>query len=250
VIPSSDKLWAAPIESPDIYAKRFERWKGTAYGLNLEPARRLVLNEWFKAEVVPDMLLEEPSLLATLDYRSVRDPNVHGDVSWTARRSGKFCGFAVWFDSELAPGISFSNAPGEPRLIYGQAVFPLAEPTDVAAGDRISLRFSASLVGDDYVFAWETRVLDAARDRVKAEFSQSTLLALPLSSASLHRLVETAVPSLTPDGEAVSFVLARIDGSRTLAELSHEVAGRFPELFRSVEEATRFATEVTQTYAR
>ena len=250
LIPCSDTLWAAPIESADVYAKRFERWDGTRYALDLEPGRKLAVNEWFKAEVVPKMLLAEASPLATLDYESISDPNVSADASWTAKRSGTLHGFAVWFDSELAPGISFSNAPGEPRLIYGQALFPLAEPTDVAAGEGISLRFSASLVGDEYLFAWQTRVVKAGGDEVTAEFTQSTLFALPLSSASLHRLAETAAPSLTPDGEAMRFVLAWIDGRRTLGDLSHDVARQFPELFRSADEAMRFTTRVTRKYTR
>jgi protein arginine N-methyltransferase 1 len=250
LIPSKDTLWAAPIEAPDLYAKRVERWDGTPYELDLTPARKLAVNEWSKAEIGPELLLAEPALLATLDYRSLSDPHVQGDVTWTPERSGTLHGFALWFDSELAPGISFSNAPGEPRLIYGQALFPLAEPTEVAKGDGISLRFSASLVGDEYVFAWVTRVVDSVEGRVKAELMQSTLFALPLSAASLHRLAETAAPSLTPHGGAVSFVLTRTDGRRTLAELSRETAEQFPELFRSAEEALRFVTETTQKHAR
>jgi protein arginine N-methyltransferase 1 len=250
LIPCSEQLWAAPIDAAELYAKRVERWNGTPYALDLEAARKLTVNEWSKAEIVPEMLLDEPALLATLDYRSLSDPHVQGDVTWTPERSGTLHGFAVWFDSELAPGISFSNAPGEPRLIYGQALFPLAEPTEVAAGNGISLRFSASLVGDDYVFAWATRVVDSGDGRVTAELMQSTLFALPLSAASLHRLAETAAPSLTPDGEAVSFVLSRVDGRRTLAHLSRETAERFPKLFRSADDALRFVTELTQKHAR
>jgi type I protein arginine methyltransferase len=250
LIPSKDTLWAAPIEAPDLYAKRVERWDGTPYELDLTPARKLAVNEWSKAEIGPELLLAEPALLATLDYRSLSDPHVQGDVTWTPERSGTLHGFALWFDSELAPGISFSNAPGEPRLICGQALFPLAEPTEVAKGDGISLRFSASLVGDEYVFAWVTRVVDSVEGRVKAELTQSTLFALPLSAASLHRLAETAAPSLTPHGRAVGFVLTRTDGRRTLAELSRETAEQFPELFRSAEEALRFVTETTQKHAR
>jgi type I protein arginine methyltransferase len=250
LIPCSDTLWAAPLESADVYDKRFERWDGAAYGLDLEPARKLTVNEWSKAEVEPGMLLAEPAVLATLDYRSISSPNVRADVSWKAKRDATMHGFAVWFDSELALGVSLSNAPGEPRLIYGQALFPLAEPGEVAEGDEISLRFSASLVGGEYVFAWTTRVLGDAGRGVKLESNQSTLFSFPLSSATLHRLGETAAPSPTPDGEAVSFVLARVDGRRTLGDLSQEVWGRFPELLRSPDEALRFVTEVTERYCR
>jgi protein arginine N-methyltransferase 1 len=250
LIPRSDTLVATPLESAEVYGKRFERWDGAAYGLDLEPARRLTVNEWSKAEVEPGMLLAEPAALATLDYRSISSPNVRADVSWQARRNATLHGFAVWFDSELAPGVSLSNAPGQPRLIYGQAFFPLAEPGSVAEGDEITLRFSASLIGGEYVFAWATRVLEHAGRRVKLESSQSTLFSFPLSSAALHGLGETATPSLTRDGEAVRFVLAQLDGKTTLADLSRRVARDFPQLYRSSAEALRFVTEVTQRYCR
>lgn len=249
LIPRSDTLWAAPIESAEIYGKRIERWDGAPYRLDLRPARNLAVNEWSKADIAPEMLLGEPRVLSTLDYRTIRSPNVQADASWPSERSGTLHGFAVWFDSELAPGITFSNAPGEPRLIYGQAFFPLTQPTDVASGDDISLRFSASLAGDEYVFAWVTRVAEL-HTRVKIESTQSTLLAFPLSPASLHRLGETAAPSLTADGEAVSFVLGQVDGHQTLAVLSREVEERFPELFRAPDEALRFVTGVMQKYCR
>jgi type I protein arginine methyltransferase len=248
VIPLMDSLWAAPIESSDTYEGRIERWDGTPYGLDLGAARRLVVNEWWKVNLGPETLLAEPSPLATLDYRSLSSPNLGVDVCWQVRRAGILHGFAVWFDTELARGISFSNAPGQPRTIYGQAFFPLAEPTEVAECDAVSLRFSASLVGDDYVFSWETRLLEPALSQVKFELKQSNLFAFPLSAGSLHRLRESATPSLSRHGEAANFVLARIDGRHTLGELSEKVEARFPDLFPSPDDPLRFVTEVAQRH--
>ena len=132
-------------------------------------------------------------------------------------------------------------------MIYGQTVFPLAGPVEIRQGDTISLDFSASLVGGDYVFAWETRVREP-HGALKVEFAQSTLSALTLSPTLLHGLRETAAPSLTRDGEAVAFVLARVDGRRTLGDLAREVEAQFPERFRRNGDALRFVTEVAQTH--
>jgi protein arginine N-methyltransferase 1 len=249
LIPRSDTLWAAPIESTEIYGKRVAGWDGGAYGLDLTTARDLSVNEWGRADVEPEMLLGEPSLLTTLDYATIASANVQADASWRPKRSGTLHGFAVWFDSVLAPGITFSNAPGLPRLIYGQGFFPMSQPIEVLEDVEISLRFSASLAGDEYIFAWATRVADSG-GRVKVESTQSTLFALPLSPASLQRLGEAATPTLTADGEVVSFVLKQVDGKRTLADISGDVRERFPELFREQDEALRFVTEVTQKYGR
>jgi protein arginine N-methyltransferase 1 len=248
LIPAEDLIWAAPVESDAVYGERFARWDEAPYGLDLGPARRLTVNEWFRAKVELEMLLGKPALLTTLDYGSISNPNVRGDAFWQAERDATLHGFAVWFDSELAPGVTFSNAPGEPRLIYGQAFFPLAEPHEVAEGDAISLGFSASLLGDEYVFTWTTRLLGDAGQRVKLESTQSTLFSFPLSPTALHALGDTATPSLTPEGDAVRFVLGRLDGQTTLSDLSQHVAREFPELYRSPDEALRFITRVTQSY--
>ena len=248
-IPCADTVWAAPVETPELYTMRLGRWDAAPYDLDLSPSRTLAVNEWSKAELAPETLLGEPALLATLDYRSIREANVTAEASWTAARSAKLHGFALWFDSDLGAGVSLSNAPGQPRLIYGQAFFPLAEANDIAEGDAISLKFSASLVGGEYVFAWETRVLDR-KGRPKVHFTQSTLFAVPLSPSALHRLLETATPTLTPDAEALSFTLARLDGRRALRDLSQDLAKEFPKLFRARDDALRFVTEVAQKYCR
>jgi protein arginine N-methyltransferase 1 len=248
-IPCVDKVLAAPVAAPEFYAKRLERWDSAPYELDLGAARALAVNEWSRAELASDTLIAQPALLATLDYRSIRDPNVTAEASWTAARSAAMHGFAVWFDSDLGAGISLSNAPGQPRTIYGQAFFPLAQAAAVAEGDGISLRFSASLVGGEYLFAWETRVVDAGGMK-KDHFKQSTLFAVPLSSRSIHRLLETATPSLTPDAEALSFALARLDGRRALGELSQDVRAEFPKIFPTKDDALRFVTEVAQKYSR
>ena len=85
---------------------------------------------------------------------------------------------------------------------------------------------------------------------MKVNFTQSTLFAVPLSPSSLHRRLETATPSLTPDAEALSFALARLDGRRALGDVAQDVTAEFPELFRTRDDALRFVTEVAQKYSR
>ena len=64
--------------------------------------------------------------------------------------------------------------------------FPLREPVELSPGDLVSLAFSASLLGDEYAFRWDTRVASPSNPRsVKAAFTQSTLFAWPLSAESL-----------------------------------------------------------------
>jgi protein arginine N-methyltransferase 1 len=251
LIPSRDTLWAAPAELASIYEDRIASWEERLYGLDVSTARALAANAWRRISAPADALLADPERLAVLDYRSISSPDVKSSAESAATRPGTLHGVVVWFDAELADGVGFSNAPGEPQKIYGQAFFPVLAPVNLAPGDVISFDFSASLFGDEYVFRWDTRVTDPSRpSRPKAAFRQSTLFASPLSSATLASRREDYAPKPTQDGEAVAFVLERADGRRTLGDLSGDARARFPERFRSTADALGFVTDVTRKYCR
>ena len=251
LIPFCDALWAAPAELAGIYEDRISSWETRPYGFNIAAARGFAANTWGKVAAPANSLLASPERLAVLDYRSILSPEVKSSAESKVTRSGTLHGVLVWFDTELAEGVGFSNAPGENEKIYGQGFFPLLEPVDVTRGDAISFAFSASLFGDEYMFRWNTRIADASNpSETKAAFTQSTLFASPLSPENFARLQEGYAPKPTDDGEAVAFVLERADGRRTLNDLSREAEARFPERLRSTAEALRFVTEVTRKYCR
>lgn len=252
LIPFREALWAAPAELASGYEDRISSWGAKPYGLDLSAARPFAANTpWWRVAAPADALLAEPARLFVLDYRSISSPNVKSSVECEATRSGTAHGVVVWFDSELAEGAAFTNAPGEPETIYRQAFFPLLEPVDLTPGDTISFEFSASFVDDEYAFRWDTRIKDGSNPtHAKAAFAQSTLFSSPLSPESLARRGEGYAPTPNEDGEAVAFVLGCADGRRTLAELSQDVARRFPERFHSGGETLRFVTELTQKYGR
>jgi type I protein arginine methyltransferase len=249
LIPFRDTLWVAPAELASVYEDSISWWETSPYGFDIAAARVFAVNAWRKVSAPASALFADPERLAVLDYRSVSSPNLKASAESQSTRSGTLHGVLAWFDSELAEDVGFSNAPGEPETIYGQAFFPLQEPVDVTPGDMISLDFSASLFGDEYVFRWDTRITEPSnQSRAKAAFTQSTLFAAPLSPESLAKRGEGYAPARTEDGEAVRFVLERVDGQRTLDELSREVEGRFHQLFDSADDALRFVTEVTRKH--
>ena len=92
----------------------------------------------------------------------------------TIDRSGTVHDIGMWFDALLA-GIGFSNAPGQPECIYGNAWMPLTEPVDLDPGDRVSVTIQANPIGEDYLWSWQTQVTAGADPQhVKADFKQST----------------------------------------------------------------------------
>ena len=187
LIPRSDALWAAVVEVPELYGSLTSVWENNDYGLDMEAARLIAVNSWCKAFVEPGQLMVEPQLWCTLNYMAVESPRVDAELNWTVNREGMAHGLALWFDAVLAEGVTFSNAPGQPRLLYGNAFFPLARPVALSLGDTVSVSLRAQPVGPDYVWVWETSVRERGPSgNIKAGFKQSTFYGELLSPAQLR----------------------------------------------------------------
>ncbi len=183
LISRRDFLWAAVVEAHEQYAELVNPWRNQ-FDLDLSAGTRFITNTWRKSHVRPEQFLAEPVCWNTIDYHEIDSHDARAEISWRVARSGTAHGFAVWFDSELAHDIRFSNHPVAPRMIYGQGFFPFSQPVAVSEGDRIDLRLAANFVQDNYVWRWDTEFSD--QERVKASFKQSTFYGAPLSTAQLR----------------------------------------------------------------
>ena len=183
LIPRRDVLWAAIVEAPEQYEDLVGPWK--RFDLDLSAGERLITNTWRKSYLKPEQLLVDPVCWTTIDYYEVKNADIRAEISWRAARNGTAHGIAVWFDSELADDVSFSNHPAAPKMIYGVGLFPLSQPVEIMEGERIELRLAANLVQDGYVWRWDTAFF--AGTGVKASFKQSTFYGVPLSLAQLRQ---------------------------------------------------------------
>lgn len=182
LIPRKDLLWAAVVEATDEYEKIVGPWKDNALGLDLSAGVSKITNTWRKTRLKAEELLTEPVCWTSLDYNTVTSPDVCGELSWRVARSGPAHGIAVWFDAELAEGISFSNQPGATELIYGTGFFPFTHAVEVREGERVEVKLRADLVKDDYVWCWDTDFTDQ-----KIGFRQSTFYGVALSPEQLRK---------------------------------------------------------------
>ncbi len=187
LIPKRDILWAAIVEASNRYEELVGPWRKNKFGLDLSAGTRFVTNRWRKTRIEPEQLLVEPVSWTGIDYHEVESPDAQAGISWRAARKGTAHGVAVWFDTELADGIGFTNHPGAPELIYGNGFFPFSEPVEIDEGDRIELQLSAKFVTDDYVWRWNTEIF-GTDETTKASFKQSTFFGVPLSSAQLDKI--------------------------------------------------------------
>jgi type I protein arginine methyltransferase len=249
LIPQRDILWAAVLEAPELYQSLLAPWNGDFCGLNLSLGWRLAANSYQKAEVKPEQLLVVPRFWATLDFATVESPDVAADIAWTVTRPGIGHGLLLWFDCILAPGIGFSNAPGEPDHVYGRTFFPWLEPVPLISGETVSVSLHADLVGDDYIWRWDTRIRDVG-GQVKADFRQSTFFGDPLSPAKLRQMASDHVPALAKDGQIDRLILELMDGQTSLGDIARRLVAECPHRFASEREALTRVGELSLKYGR
>lgn len=240
LIPQRDVAWAAVVESPELYDRHTGPWRDNAFGLDMDAARRLVVNTWNKGSVSPGELLTRVERWATTDYRVVDSADIRAAVAWEVERPGVGHGFVAGFDRTVADGIELSNAPDapdaiRPRRIYGTIFFPWPAPVPVAAGDVVNVCLEARLVGDEYVWSWKTDVRPGGSGG--ASFAQSTFLGTPLSPLTLRKHAASYQPALTEEGRIARAILELMDERVPVGEIARRIAAEFPSRFRGPDDA-------------
>jgi protein arginine N-methyltransferase 1 len=250
LIPQRDSLWLAVAETPEKYDRLTRPWSSEQHGWRMQAARRLATNGLSKCRVLPGQLLTEPACWGNLDYTSAATPHCEGDVRIRATRRGTAHGLCLWFDSVLAPGVCLSNAPDKEEMIYGQAFFPFSEPIDLDEGDDISVSVKARLVGNDYVWSWETRVFDRNDPRrARAHSRQSTFYGAPVSLDSLRRRSADHVPKLNSQGRMTRFVLESMDSDLSNGRIARQLFERFPADFPDLDAAESYVNDLAVQFS-
>ena len=251
MIPRRDTLWAAIVEAPKPYSEVVGPWDQNPFGQKLSPARQLAVNDVQKVRVSPAQLLTGYKLWATLDYSSVENPDVRGNLEWTVERTGTGHGIVVWFDADLVEGVGFSNAPGAPETIYGSLFFPWSQSVPLERNQTVGMGLEAKLVEADYTWRWTTRVIPLEGSKASSlHFEQSQLGGAVLSPKQLHRLAADYIPELSEEGLLRRRTFELMDGRASLEEIAHMLAGEFPQRFSSWQEALSYAGVVSQEFSR
>lgn len=251
LIPRKDTVWAAIAEAPKAYGEVVDPWDKNALGQNLSPVRLLALNDVRKVRLATDRLLTGHKLWTTLDYANVDNHNVWGNLEWTVERAGIGHGIVVWFDAELAEGVGFSNAPGTPETVYGSLFFPWAQPVPLAKGQTVCASIWASLVENDYVWRWSTRIETLDKSSAsRIQFEQSQLDGAILSASKLHKTAADYVPVLSEEGRLRRRTFELMDGKVSLEEIARRLEQEFPQRFQGWQQALSYAGAVSQEHTK
>lgn len=248
LIPQRDTIFAAIVEAAERYSHLVDGWRKNDLGVDFEPARRLVVNDFTKGHFKHEQLLAPPGLWATLDYNSVSQPDVDGELQFSIQREGLAHGIALWFETCLTDGIGFSNAPGCPEAIYGNMFLPWDEPVSLVEGQPVSVNLQARLVDGDYMWRWKTRIepLDGSAPIV---FEQSQLAGAVVSLKNLRRSASDFVPRLSEDARLHRRALELMDGKSTLEEIARRLTAEYPARFSRWQQALAYAAKRCQEHS-
>jgi len=249
LLPMKDTIRVAVAHDPKSYRGHVEPWAPDTQGLDLEPQRRRAVNSWFVQRVERASLRTDPLTWVEIDYATIESPDVDETLVWEVGRAGTSHGLSVWFDASIGSGAGFTTGADGPELVYGSAFFPFERPLDLLAGDRLHVDFRAKLVGDEYTWVWNSRLVGGDGEE-RANFEQSTIHGAPVTAERLRQRAAAFRPEPTRDGRIDGFILARMDGMRSLSRIAEEVRERFPGVFEGPGEAMSRVADLSVRYAK
>lgn len=239
LIPSALALHLAPVEAHELYEQRINVWTHEISGLDLSSLHSCATNNRYPNRFERSALLSDPAMLARIELRDVETPVLAGEVNVAVRRAGVLHGLCGWFAADLAEGITLHNAPGDTTSGYAQTFFPIEQPTAVKEGDEVKMSIHSY---DNLGSKWQVEV--NVRSQTVAKFQHSTLLGFPLSEERLRTLLPTHKPLRSRRGDAERFLLELCDGRHSLETLTDLLVERYPDMFRSPDEAVGFVREI------
>jgi len=246
-IPREDSIFGAVMESQETWNADFRGWT-TDVGVDFAPAMQVLSGYMHRAVFGPETLLTGPVRWSSIDYRTVSSPNHEASLSWRVHRDGTGHGIGLWFDRVLTDGVTLSNHPGAPTTIAGQLYFPWPEPVALQSGDCVEARIRARLIGDDYVWAWDTDVRPTAMPGVPQTFRQSTLQGSVWTSERLAARRLDARTTLEPKGRAALEVLRAMEHGAAAREIAAALVGQYPAEFPEMRQSLGFVSDLQSAY--
>lgn len=248
LVPQQDFVFLAAVESPELYARVAKPWRQQPFGFDLTYVASRTTQEYVRGRVGRDGFLTDVHRVATLDYRSITDPDVSVKLELSPVRSGNLHGFIVWFDTVVFEDVRLTSAPFEPEISYGSSFFPVAEPVNVAPGHTVRLTWRGTLQGEDYVWAWNVDVHDGAGVR-RESFRHTTLASRLPSMERLRKRAPSYRPALGPEGTVDRIILNLMTGERTNDEIARAVRSLAPDAFESEATAMERVRSLSERYA-
>jgi len=249
LIPQRDVLCVAVVQLSKPYEQLTTGWELTGQQIDLSSGLPLILNSIYRQKLQPEHLLSEVRQWHTLNYDTGAKTSAQARIELPILRGAVGHGLGIWFETVLTDDIGYSSGPINAENIYGQTFLPWLEPVALQEGDVCCVDLRAHLVGNSYVWQWETNIPAAAR-REQVHFRQSSFYGSLFPASLLQKRAVDFVPVLNEFGQAERWILQAMDGKRPLHEIAAEAARLYPHIFRREEEAFNQVAEIAEKFSR
>ncbi|MBI4978027.1 MAG: methyltransferase domain-containing protein [Spirochaetes bacterium] len=172
IMPSSLRQFIAPVITPRLY-DGINIWDTIGYDLDMSPAKAMSLNNMYVKTVLPDDIGGESNARQwdAVDFYKKSKSVRNGNIRWSLK-SGTVYGFALWWESTLAEGVTLSTSPFAPLTHWEQIYLPLVTPVTLKRPSVIEatlLSDSRFSVGID--LSWTLRVFEGEKQTAEQAMS-------------------------------------------------------------------------------
>jgi len=246
ILPQILALCAVPVQAKKNY-KDVARWEADFYGLDFSPARTVEANNMIWTQIETNHFMSRPAKMVTVDLTKTTEETFCVEHAFPITKNGVIHGIGGWFESEIAPGIHISTKPHNQAPSWNHGFLPIERPLHVEKGDTIKIRIE--IASNAAQWDWDVTLSYPASEMGSAseeKVEQSTLI----GDLKTPPLVDTIAPTRSPDGEIDLFILQKIDGVQTIADIARETAVQFPTQFANYGEALARVQLVSGYYNR
>jgi SAM-dependent methyltransferase len=140
ILPCALRQFVATVRDPSLQ-QDIDLWGAVGFGLNLEAARAVGLNNLYVRRIAPGQLGSAGLCWDDLDFSpdAPAPPSRRQQQIRLTPTPQTVHGLALWWECTLVPGIVLSTAPGAPDTHWDQVYLPLLDPVHVEAGDELRI---------------------------------------------------------------------------------------------------------------
>lgn len=249
LLPGKDTIFATIFENPEIYRKYEYAWGTNVYGLDLSPGRHLAVNSIHSGHIMESEQLTAPAAVASLDYHVIENDNLDCAFTVEIARSGTAHGLCLWFDTQLIGNIGYTSGPGKNALVYGTAILLFEKPTPVQAGETVRLSIGARLIDNAYVWQWQSIFNAENSDAIKYSWNQNSVATEIPAIQSLRKYSSKHMPELNLQGQAMKFMISKMNGKTTLEDIAKMTCTKFPGVYGHWKDAMGDLSSFSQEYS-
>ena len=233
LIPDSAELMLAPVSIAKTFEDSVAVWSTPHRGFDYSPLRRYAANGFLsdRSKGVEGELLAPAQPIAVADFYSANDTKLDASVTFNIEKAGTCHGLHAWIRIHVGDEWA-ATGPIKAPMHWTPTTFTLDPPLKLSAGEALDTRVRRPAYGE-WVWTVQSNAGKAQR---------STFLAAPILPSSLQALSENGVATLSERGQAAKFVINKLDGKTSNAQIVAAVHTNFPKQFSSAAQAKQFVT--------